>query len=349
MQMEPSKQLAGLTLPNGWQVLKRVEPSKSATGGFFSTGYIVQDAGGRKGFLKALDYTRAFRGKRTAETLKEMTEIFLFEKSILEHCRARSLRRVVHAIDSGEVFPQPDNEFSKVEYLIFDLADGDVRSHLDAQAAFDLAFVLRAIHHVATGLEQIHRVDVAHQDLKPSNVLVFAKDGSKISDLGRAWAKAIPAPHDDDDIAGDRGYAPPEFLYGVTLSDQRARRFGCDLYHLGSLIVFLFARVNISTLLIDNLASEHRPSSYLGSYEEVLPYLLASFAIALDTFSLTVPASVRPDIRSAVTQLCEPDPGRRGHPLNRQGHSNPYSLERYISWFDRLASHAEYRLKTGGF
>lgn len=61
----------------------------------------------------------------------------------------------------------PANSFTKVDYLIFELADGDVRSHLDAMPAFDAAFLLRTLHHVATGLQQLHRAQIAHQDLNP--------------------------------------------------------------------------------------------------------------------------------------------------------------------------------------
>ena len=42
-------------------------------------------------------------------------------------------------------------------------------------------------------------------------------------------------------------------------------------------------------------------------------------------------------IVTIVEELCEPDPRLRGHPLNRFGKGNQYSLERYIAKFDLLA------------
>src|SRR5204862_166519 len=102
----------------------------------------------------------------------------------------------------------PNDAMSTVEYLIFEKADADIRAHLDAHADLDIAFALRALHHVAIGLKQLHSVNVAHQDVKPSNVLIFPGNESKVGDLGRAWAGGMRAPHDDaKPCAGDRNYA----------------------------------------------------------------------------------------------------------------------------------------------
>src|SRR6266851_917241 len=52
-------------------------------------------------------------------------------------------------------------------------ADGDVRKHLSPTQSLDIVWILRCLHHIATGLHQLHSAKVAHQDLKPSNVLAF--------------------------------------------------------------------------------------------------------------------------------------------------------------------------------
>jgi serine/threonine protein kinase len=263
--MSPAEQLVGVTLDNGWKVVTPAMRKPNATGGHFSHGYIAENADGRRGFLKAMDYTKAFQGPNTADVLAAMTNAYLFERNLCEKCA--HLSRIARAIDSGSVHVQPDKLFTKVEYLIFELATGDVRAHLDMQDRLDLIFVMRTLHHIATGLEQLHRADIAHQDLKPSNVLVFSpKVGSKICDLGRAWDRNAPAVHDAFDVAGDQTYAPPELLYGDVPSDQRARRFGCDMYHLGSLIVFLFTRTHINALIIENLSADYRPIMWSGTY-----------------------------------------------------------------------------------
>ena len=343
--MRPSEQLLELTLDDGWKVIRYADRAATATGGKFSTGYIVQNVDGRVGFLKAMDYTDALQQPNTAEILQHMTSAYLFEKQICDKCRDYHLNRVVHAIGSGSIHADKSNPAGKVEYLIFELAKGDIRTHLDTQNQFDLAFALRTLHNVATGLWQLHGSEMAHQDLKPSNVLVFTQgEGQKIGDLGRSWSRSIPAPHDDFTIAGDRGYAPPELLYQSDDNQTIQGRYACDLYLFGSLIVFLFSRTHLNGLLVEHLDHDHRPYQWEGSFKEVLPYVRDAFHRATTQFSMDVTNIIRDDLLEVVRQLCEPDPLLRGHPLNRRFPGNQYSLERYIARFNLLATRAEYRL-----
>jgi serine/threonine protein kinase len=336
--MRPAEQLLGLHLNDGWIVDSLVSRSPTATGGTFSVGYVVRNSSGQKAFLKALDYSEAFRSPNPPEFLQWMTSAYLFEKNICEQCRDFNLGRVARAIGSGNVLPDPSHAANRVDYLIFELAAGDIRSQLDAQHELDVVFVLRTLHHVATGIGQMHTADMAHQDLKPSNVLVFPDgQGSKVGDLGRAWSKTLPAPHDASDVAGDRGYAPPEALYGSVSPDTHVRRFGCDVYHLGSLATFLFTRVHMGALLLKALAPEHRPIAWTGTYAEVLPYVHAAFELTLQTIAASVPVSVRTKLIEMIAELCQPDPELRGHPSNRGLGRRQFDLERYISRFDYLA------------
>jgi len=223
---------------------------------------------------------------------------------------------------------------------------------IDANADLDIAFALRTLHHASVGLSQLHRVNVAHQDLKPSNVLVFRGAGSKVGDLGRAWAKDMPAPHDEaKPCAGDLTYAPPELLYQQISSDDRVRRFACDMYQLGSLAVFIFTRAHMNALLFSHIAPVHNHNAWGGTYADVLPYVQAAFAETMAEFKGRLPDRMKSgrledELVLVVSQLCEPDPSKRGHPHCRQGAGNQYSLERYISIFNRLAFTAEIQLRT---
>jgi len=343
--MRPAEQLAGVELDNGWTVVELIKRPPTATGGHFPFGYCVENEDGRQGFMKAMDYMGALQAKNTLAEMQVLTETYLFEKRICERCRDNNLSRVLHAIDSGSVLADATNPAGKVEYLIFDLADSDIRIHLDAQSKFDLAFALRALHNVAVGLEQLHKGEMAHQDLKPSNVLVFPHDvGSKVGDLGRAWCKELSAPHDSAPIAGDMGYAPPELLYSFVLPDERMRRFACDMYHFGSMAVFVFARTHMTALLFPRLSRQHWPHVWADGYEKVMPYLQAAFAESLEVFERAVTESVQSDIRKIVEYACNPDPNSRGHPLARKYIGNSYSFERFISTLDLLARRAEYNL-----
>lgn len=352
--MRPAQSLTGMTLNGAWKVKGIAPRQKSATGGFFSVGYIVVNPSGQEAFLKAMDYSAAVSSPLDmAVKLNALTEAHLFEKNLCRHCRDKKLTRIVHAIDDGTIRLNPQDPLSTVEYLIFEKANSDIRGHLDAQTDLDIVFALRTLHHVAVGLNQLHGVNVAHQDLKPSNVLIFQGEESKIGDLGRAWAKDMRAPHDDcRPCAGDLNYAPPELLYRQISPDVRVRRFACDIYHLGSLGVFIFSRAHMNALLFGYMDHMHYPNCWGGSYSDVLPYVQAAFAKAMTEFRAHLPDRMKPDrlkneLVVSLAQLCDPDPAHRGYVGSQQGSTNPYSLERYVSIFDRLAFMAEVRLKSG--
>lgn len=338
----PAQQLAGMTLDGGWKVVSPAPVALGQTGGNFSEGYVVQGPNGQKAFLKALDYSRAMEAPDPALALKPLIDSFIFERDLLAKCRARGLDRIVTAIGDGTVSVAGQ----RVQYLIFELADGDLRALASASKRFELAWMLRALHHVATGLLQLHGEEIAHQDVKPSNVLVFGGVESKLADLGRAAYKGHFAPHEDREIAGDPTYAPPELLYRYVDPNWNPRRLGCDAYLLGSMVVFFFTGASVTPLLRKELHDAHAwgKGNWSGTYEEVLPYVRDGFGRVLETFKQTVDPEVRAELVTTVSELCEPDPRLRGHPLNRVGKGNQYSVERYVSQFNLLARKAELRL-----
>ena len=185
--LAPAQQLVGKELPNGWKVVELIERPKNATGGHFSSSYIVRSVNGEKAFLKAMDYRKALESPDPAGTLNAMTAGFIFERDTLEKCRSRGLSRIVRALDSGKIEPQNEDPSGVVEYLIFECAKGDIRSFVAFDTAFDKAWALRTMHQATAALQQLHSVEIAHQDLKPSNVLIFDDDYSKLADLGRAF------------------------------------------------------------------------------------------------------------------------------------------------------------------
>jgi eukaryotic-like serine/threonine-protein kinase len=176
-----------------------------------------------------------------ARALEAMTQAYNFERDLMAKCGEKHMDRVVRAIASGTLRIEGAPAGGVVEYLlILELADYDVRAHLARLGEIELAWILRSLHHIATGLKQLHSAGIAHQDLKPSNVLIFNQDTSKVADLGRASYLGHTAPHDELSWAGDISYAPPELLYGYVHTDWRTKRFGGDLYLLGSMVVFFF-------------------------------------------------------------------------------------------------------------
>jgi eukaryotic-like serine/threonine-protein kinase len=242
--------------------------------------------------------------------------------------------RIAGAIDGGVV-----------QYIIFELADGDLRQQVSLSRRFDVAWILRALHHASTGMWQLHRAGIVHQDIKPSNLLVFAGNVTKVADLGRAASKGVTPPHEQYEIPGDPTYAPPELLYGYLDSEWDRRRLAGDAYLLGGLVVFCFTGTGMTAQLRAALAPGHVWRTWPGTFDEVVPYLREAFERVTEEFSKSVPDEQRADVVALVRELCDPDPGVRGHASQRLKASSQYSLERYVTRFDLLARRAEASLR----
>ena len=340
----PAEQLVGRELPKGWIVEESIERPESATGGHFSSSYIVRSDSGIRAFLKAMDYKKALESRDPAKALEMMTAAYNFERDVLEKCKDHNLSRIVSVLDSGTLPPQEGDPSSVVQYLIFELAKGDIRSFIDFEEDFDTAWVLRTMHQAVAALRQLHSVEIAHQDVKPSNVLIFEDNLSKLADLGRASDRNSTSPHDEFRCAGDYTYAPPELLYGHVAQDWGTRRLGCDMYLLGSLVTFLCTSISMTHLLLERLNKKHHYKNWGGTYSDVLPYLQHAFTQIIRELRTKLPSGFADDIAELVKQLCNPNPELRGHPKNIKYGNNRYSLERYVSIFDYLAKRAEYSL-----
>jgi serine/threonine protein kinase len=339
--------LAGVFLPSGWEVVARLPKLPAATGGTFSESYVVRRADGTEAYLKAFDYSVALQGPNTADVLLALTNAYVFERDLLAYCARTHMSRIVLALDAGEIDVPGFGQLSRVNYLIFERAEHDVRRHRDLMLALDIAWVLRSLHHVATGLSQLHQEGISHQDLKPSNVLVFPDDSSKIGDLGRAVRRGYVAPHEELVIAGDRTYAPPELLYDHVDPDFTLRRRACDMYHLGSMLMFFFAGVGTTGALANQLAPNHLWGTWAGSYADVQPYLRDAFDQVVVLFEAQAPARYSQQLTQTLRELCDPDPALRGDPKERSGTVARYGMRRYISRFDLLAWDAEIRVRKG--
>jgi serine/threonine protein kinase len=346
----PASLLVGRVLDGGWTVVSRIDAGPAATGANFSFGYYVRRDDGTEGFLKALDFWPIWNRPDFMRDLQFLVEAYNFERDLLQMCRSRRMSRVVTALADGWVdVPGPYGPLGRVPYLIFEKAERDARAQLGVLNHLDLAWRVRALHHVANGVRQLHSGKIAHQDLKPSNILVFGRSGSRIADLGRAAVEGRPSPYDGEPFPGDPVYQPIECLYQYYDSDWRRRRFGTDLYMLGSLAVFFFTQSVLTADIVAALAPDHQPRNWPGDYGSVLPYVRDSFDRVCVMFESEVAAldpAIATEMTDIVRYLCDPDPARRGHPSNLRAVNTQHFLERFVTRFNVIASRVELRLRS---
>lgn len=342
--------LIGERTKNEWTVIEKLGADASATPGQFSVSYKVRDSSGLEAFMKAADMGMAFRSPDPARKLQFAIESHNFERSVLELCRGNRFDRVVTALDSGSTQIPVEGYLDFVFFIIFEMAEGDLRRFVLREKAQDLAWVVSAIHNYAVAFSQIHSAEIYHNDFKPANALVFP-DIEKMADLGCATSPNHRVFHDNFLCPGDSRFAPPEQLYQGDLSGSKYDNFvrfkAGDLYNLGSVAHFLITKRMLTPEILQRLDHQFLPQLRGGGWgdglEGVLPYWAKAFATAMSEFKDGLPSEwlerfefAIDEIRDLVFHLCEPDLRLRGDLSDSPVSPSKYSLQRVVSRTDNL-------------
>jgi serine/threonine protein kinase len=346
--------LEGLILNGRWKVIKRISPSTGSTGGHFSIRYEVLDTTtNNKAFLKALNFKAFFamhRGKDPVDVIAEQNSAFKYERDVLQRCMIHNLSKITRLLDQGtatlENFPIPT-----VPFLILEMADGDIRSTIDFSNTLDFAWKLRSLHNVAVAIKQLHGIGVEHQDLKPSNILIYENGKiSKVGDLGSSLCSAIaPLKNPSGRFQGDADYVPIEYLYGHIEPDEIKRGRATDMYLFGNLLSFYFTGFNMTNLIFRNIDRQFRWNNWTGGFSTVKEYLLNGYSKALREFRKEIPNDYLGDeLCEMLRYTCFPYPNKRGHPVALNENGNQYDFHRIISRLDLLSKKIELDLLKHG-
>ena len=324
-----------------WLVLEKRNKTPDDQSGFWSSCYTVKNEKGELAFLKAYNYVYAFRGgTASADVLKFMTENYTYERDLLNFCSEYKMRRVVTAIDSGE-YSEP-KELIPVPYLVFEIAQGNLKTY-QALKNPDLAWKLKSFHGALVGLSQLHKARIVHQDIKPSNILIFGDIITKISDLGSAtqfnnesnWAK--------DEHCGDLRYAPVELLYKYFSPDWDTRRFGADFFMMGGLLTYMVTDSHFLALMHQKIPENQKFTNFGGTFQQAIPFLMKAYHETLDEIKDLIPEDIRSELLEIIAEFSHPVPEERGNPqrlLRIRLRHRQFSLQRYISKIDRISKMA---------
>lgn len=339
----PASKLLGKKLEGDWEVIEEVTKSGSQTGSYFSKGYVARHTDGRIAFLKAMDFSEANGASDFARAIEQIARQFNFERDVLEYCKNRKLSNIVRSIGGGLIdVDGAGNPLSKVQYFLFEPADGDIRRVIASFEQVTLSWILDVLHETAVGLRQLHLALIAHQDVKPSNVLAFNNGRqTKVADLGCASMRGQSCPRDGLGIPGQVSYAPPEQLYGYTHPDWLIRSVGSDMYQLGGIGMFLLLGVPTNEILAGELEAEFHWSNWKGTYSDVLPRLEFCFAKMKSRILL----ESTPEAQKLVvllSELCDPNFANRGDKSKSIVPQRQYSLETYVSRLGNLRGIAKY-------
>ena len=345
LPIDPAMNLVGRVLNDRWQVTNLCSRDpKTATGACFSIPYECEEiATGKKAFLKLIHIIRTMQlysaGRNHWETMKVVIDNHAFEVFLIDVCKKQKMSRVAHAVDHGNVTITADT-WGDIDFpfIIFDRADGDMNSLLAVEEKVDELWKISTLHQVATAVKQLHKGNIAHQDIKRSNVIFFGDDNAKLTDLGRAVSQEVKSYNEGREIPCEPQNSPPELIYKHVSPDFGARHFATDLYMLGNLAYTLFFNITVTARLVEKLPPSLHPGRFAGDYRnEILPALHNALGSIVAEIGEEVPKEIRDDFKTVIGLLCNPDPLKRGHPRDHaMAHSSKYSAERFISAFDAI-------------
>ncbi len=353
----PSANLIGFDLigqkrDGHWTPIERIS-NDEGTGGTFSVAYKAKHSNGSEAFLKATDVGLLTRADSQVPLLDRMSRAASeqsFERRVLDFCSGNNMDRVVTALDYGDREVEHGGVRDIVFFIVFEKALGDVRSSALAQERETPSWFLRALHNIAVGVNQLHQQGIAHNDIKPSNVLVFTEAVQKLGDLGRATADNINGPWDEMICVGDRTYVPPE-LWGYKIEYTKqlnkvafSSRAPADVYLLGSMGYFFLSGAPLTPILQNFIQPQHQPVNWTEDYSAVLPYLIDAHASAMALLPEAISGNWDSkhqdcllELVPLIRALTSPDPVQRGDPANTARNLPKYDLQRVTSLFDLLS------------
>jgi len=344
-QPTPKTQLLGLTLASGWTLVERIDPTQDSTGGSFGVGYKATKEN-QIAFVKAIDFVDALKAQDPVAALFKLTAIASFEKDVLAYCAARGMSKILRYIGHEYVSAGGSSDpLSRVSCLIMEAGEDDLRRLVNTNGRESCAWNLQVMRDVSQAITQLHLGGIAHQDIKPSNVISVKEknlkgtQSMKVGDLGRVVRKDQIGPFDLHIWPGDSRYCPPERWYGFVPAGWGDAREASDAYMLGSLLVYLFTGTTLQSLVMTYIPVNFQPGQWTGGFDEdLLPVLLDAHARVLNEHLLPqlIP-EIADEVIAIARNLTHPDPRIRGDMKARRQLGHPVGIDRIHQKFVALS------------
>jgi serine/threonine protein kinase len=131
-------------------------------------------------------------------------------------------KHLVAIIEAGEVDGR--------SYLAVEFVRGrTLQRRLEDEGPLPIPEVVRIVAQIAAGLDALHRAEIIHRDVKPSNVMLDAHEEAALTDFGLAKGRAYTVLTKPGQVMGTLDYLAPEILRGAEATPAS------DVYALGCL------------------------------------------------------------------------------------------------------------------
>ncbi|MBN2216289.1 MAG: protein kinase [Pirellulales bacterium] len=216
-----------------WQALRLLA---GQTEPFFIGNYVLLDMLGRGGMGSV------FLARHT--TMKRQVALKIISRKVGKDPASRdrflSEARAAAALDHPNIVRAFDVDKDRERhYIVMEYVAGvDLNELVREEGPLDFAFAVDCIRQAAEGLAHAHRRNMAHCDIKPSNLLVTETGTVKILDMGMARLLNQNAEDSSGDrdgkILGTVDYMAPEQAMEGPDFDHRADIYslGCTMYYL---------------------------------------------------------------------------------------------------------------------
>ena len=157
---------------------------------------------------------------------RELSHDDTYRKRFIHEARAATAVRNDHLVpilDAGDA--------DGWSYLAVAYVDGpSLDQRIKADGPLPVEDVSRLTAHVADGLDALHRRDLVHRDVKPSNIMLDADGRAKVTDFGLAKGRAFTVLTKPGQVMGTLDYLAPELIRGKPATPAS------DIYALGCVV-----------------------------------------------------------------------------------------------------------------
>jgi len=153
-----------------------------------------------------------------------------------QHAVARFDRemKAVGAVDHPNIVRATDaREVEGTRFLVMEYVEGlDLNALGRACHPIAIADVCEIVRQAALGLQEVHRHNLVHRDVKPSNLMVTPQGVVKLLDLGLARLE-FDRPTDDEVTETGAALGTVDYMAPEQVSDSRSVDIRADIYSLG--------------------------------------------------------------------------------------------------------------------